>query len=73
MIRPRGGNLAALTADEQYRTRTNAISMRYASPEDLEHDHEVGLASDIYSLGATLLPSRPACWGRAMPSASLNC
>jgi hypothetical protein len=47
--------IAALTADEQYRTRTNAVSMRYASPEDLEHDQEVGLASDIYSLGATLL------------------
>ncbi len=47
--------IAALTRDEEYRGRTNAISMRYASPEDLEHDQEVGPASDIYSLGATLL------------------
>ena len=41
--------------DDEYRTRTNAVSMRYASPEDLEHDDPVGPASDIYSLGATLL------------------
>ncbi len=47
--------IAALTLDDQYRTRTNAVSMRYASPEDLEHDLQVGPESDIYSLGATLL------------------
>ena len=65
--------IAALTRDDEYRSRTNAISMRYASPEDLEqhdreHDREhddaehpggdelaVGPASDVYSLGATLL------------------
>ena len=59
--------IAALTRDDEYRSRTNAISMRYASPEDLEqHDRDpddpddpddraVGPASDVYSLGATLL------------------
>jgi hypothetical protein len=51
--------IAALTRDEQYRSRTNAVSMRYASPEDLEHDTDdegaVGPSSDVYSLGATLL------------------
>ena len=47
--------IAALTHDEEYRTRTNAVSTRYASPEDLEHDDPVGPASDIYSLGATML------------------
>jgi len=47
--------IAALTHDEEYRARTNAVSTRYASPEDLEHDAPVGPASDIYSLGATML------------------
>ena len=51
--------IAALTRDEHYRSRTNAVSMRYTSPEDLEHDADeldaVGPASDVYSLGATLL------------------
>ena len=47
--------IAALTHDEEYRTRTNAVSTRYASPEDLEHDDPVGPASDVYSLGATML------------------
>jgi hypothetical protein len=47
--------IAALTHDEEYRTRTNAVSTRYASPEDLEHDDPVGPAADIYSLGATML------------------
>jgi hypothetical protein len=46
--------IAALTHDDEYRTRTNAVSMRYASPEDLEHDQPVGPPSDVYSLGATL-------------------
>ena len=47
--------IATLTADDRYRTCTNAVSMRYSSPEDLEHDDPVGPAADIYSLGATLL------------------
>ena len=47
--------IAALTRADGFRTRTNAWSMRYASPEDLDGDVEVGPASDVYSLGATLL------------------
>lgn len=47
--------IASLTRSEEFRTRTSALSMRYASPEDLDEDAEVGPASDVYSLGATLL------------------
>ena len=47
--------IASLTRTEGFRTRTNAWSMRYASPEDLDGDLDVGPASDVYSLGATLL------------------
>ncbi|MCB0969467.1 MAG: serine/threonine protein kinase, partial [Ilumatobacter sp.] len=47
--------IASLTRSEEFRTRTSAISMRYASPEDLDEDAEVGPPSDVYSLGATLL------------------
>ncbi len=47
--------IAAMTRTEEFRTRTNAISMRYASPEDLDDEIEVGPPADVYSLGATLL------------------
>lgn len=47
--------IASLARTEEFRTRTSAISMRYASPEDLEEDAEVGPPADVYSLGATLL------------------
>lgn len=47
--------VAALMRSEEFRTRTNALSMRYASPEDLDDDAEIGPPSDVYSLGATLL------------------
>jgi hypothetical protein len=47
--------IASLARTEEFRTRTSAISMRYASPEDLEDDAEVGPKADVYSLGATLL------------------
>lgn len=47
--------IASLARTEEFRTRTSAISMRYASPEDLEDEAEVGPAADVYSLGATLL------------------
>jgi hypothetical protein len=47
--------VASLARSEEFRTRTNALSMRYASPEDLDEDADVGPASDVYSLGATLL------------------
>jgi hypothetical protein len=47
--------IAAITRDPAHRDRTDAVSLRYASPEDLEHDVEVRESTDIYSLGATLL------------------
>lgn len=50
--------IASLARTEEFRTRTSAISMRYASPEDLEDDAEIGPAADVYSLGATLLHLR---------------
>jgi len=46
--------IAALTATEQFRQQTNAVSVRYASPEQLDEEDDVGGPSDIYSLGATL-------------------
>jgi serine/threonine protein kinase len=47
--------IASLARSEEFRTRTSALSMRYASPEDLDEDAAVGPPSDVYSLGATLL------------------
>jgi hypothetical protein len=47
--------VAALTRSDDFRARTSALSMRYASPEDLDDDFEVGPSSDVYSLGATLM------------------
>ena len=47
--------IAAMARSEEFRARTSAISMRYASPEDLDDDVDVGSASDVYSLGATML------------------
>jgi len=47
--------VAALARSVEFRTRTSAVSLRYASPEDLEDDGPVGPPADVYSLGATLL------------------
>ncbi len=47
--------IAAMARTEEFGARTNAISMRYASPEDLDDEIDVGSPSDVYSLGATLL------------------
>ena len=47
--------IAAMARSEEFQARTSAISMRYASPEDLDDEIDVGPASDVYSLGATLL------------------
>jgi hypothetical protein len=47
--------IASLARSEEFRTQTHAVSLRYASPEDLEGDLEAGPSTDIYSLGATLL------------------
>lgn len=47
--------IASLLRSPELRHATAAVSLRFASPEDLEGDGEVGPASDIYSFGATLL------------------
>jgi serine/threonine protein kinase len=47
--------VAALTRSEEFQVQTNALSMRYASPEDLDDDADVSSPADVYSLGATLL------------------
>ncbi|MEO6571402.1 MAG: serine/threonine-protein kinase [Ilumatobacteraceae bacterium] len=47
--------IASMARSDEFRTRTDALSMRYASPEDLDEDAVVGPPSDVYSLGATLL------------------
>jgi len=47
--------IASLARSEEFRSQTHAVSLRYASPEDLEGDRDAGPSTDIYSLGATLL------------------
>lgn len=47
--------IAAMARSEEFQVRTSAISMRYASPEDLDDEIDVGPPSDVYSLGATML------------------
>lgn len=47
--------IAAMLRSDEFATRTNSISLRYASPEDLDEEPDVGPAADIYSLGATML------------------
>ena len=37
------------------RTQTNAMTMAYAAPEELDGDEHIGPPADIYSLSATLL------------------
>ncbi|MEL6893247.1 MAG: serine/threonine-protein kinase, partial [Actinomycetota bacterium] len=46
--------IASLTRSESVRERTSSLSLRYASPEELRGEQEVGTPSDIYSLAATL-------------------
>lgn len=63
--------IASLARTEEFRSRTDSLSMRYASPEDLEDDGEVGPPTDVYSLGATLLHlshgAPPTLWERLGP------
>lgn len=46
--------IAALTRTEEMANRTNALSLRYASPEEVRGDADVGPSADIYSLAATI-------------------
>lgn len=45
----------ASLAREGTRTATSALTLSYASPEQLDDDQPVGPASDVYSLAVTLL------------------
>jgi hypothetical protein len=47
--------IAALARSPEFRHATASVSLRFASPEDLESDGVVGPPADVYSLGATLL------------------
>jgi serine/threonine protein kinase len=47
--------IARLTRSDEFRRCTSALSTRYASPEDLDEEADLTAASDVYSLGATLL------------------
>ncbi len=45
--------ISALTRSEEFSNRTNSISLRYASPEEL-HGGDVGPPADVYSLAASI-------------------
>jgi serine/threonine protein kinase len=46
--------IAALTRSDEVSNRTNSLSLRYASPEELRGEDEIGPAADVYSLAATV-------------------
>jgi len=46
--------IAAIVRSAEVRTRTTSLSVRYASPEELDDAPDVGPPTDVYSLGATL-------------------
>lgn len=47
--------IAQLARDGEANTKTSAITMAYASPEEIDGDGQVGPAADVYSFGATML------------------
>lgn len=46
--------IAAIQRSADYQTHTTALSVRYASPEELDGDSNIGSPTDMYSLGASL-------------------
>jgi serine/threonine protein kinase len=46
--------IAAVVRESGQRTQTQARTLAYASPEELDGEEEVGVATDVYSLAATL-------------------
>lgn len=46
--------IAAIQKSSEFRTHTTALSVRYASPEELDNDPEIGAPTDVYSLGASM-------------------
>ena len=63
--------IAAVVRSTEVRTRTTSLSVRYASPEELDDDPDVGPPTDVYSLGATLYHllhgAPPSFRGRGVP------
>jgi serine/threonine protein kinase len=46
--------IAAIQRSAEFQTRTTALSVRYASPEELDNDPGIGTPTDLYSLGASM-------------------
>ena len=46
--------IAAIQKSAEFQTRTTALSVRYASPEELDGDPKIGTPTDVYSLGASM-------------------
>ena len=46
--------IAAIQRSAEFQTRTTALSVRYASPEELDNDPDIGAPTDVYSLGASM-------------------
>ena len=46
--------IAAIQRSSEFRTHTTALSVRYASPEELDNDPGIGAPTDVYSLGASM-------------------
>jgi serine/threonine protein kinase len=46
--------IAAIQKSADFQTHTSALSIRYASPEELDGDPDIGTPTDIYSLGASM-------------------
>jgi len=46
--------IAAIQKSAEFQTRTTALSVRYASPEELDGDPNIGAPTDLYSLGASM-------------------
>ncbi len=57
--------IAALTRSDDVSNRTSSLSFRYASPEELRGEAEVGPAADVYSLAAT---THQLLTGRYLPT-----
>ncbi len=46
--------IAAIQRSAEFQTHTTALSVRYASPEELDNDPDIGSPTDVYSLGASM-------------------
>lgn len=46
--------IAAIQRSTEFQTHTTALSVRYASPEELDNDPDIGAPTDVYSLGASM-------------------